>query len=106
MVCIAYKGEESFCFSEDNVQPKNYDVSLIKTTNAIIQDNVNKISNLSQVKAMNDELNFMAFEKEEAKRQVEVAKINELTNKIRPVIFPCLATAAPAQPQDSTSAMK
>ncbi len=38
---------------------------------------------------MNDELNFMAFEKEEAKRQVELDKINLLTNKIRPVIFPC-----------------
>ncbi|MGZ4049506.1 MAG: hypothetical protein ACXVNN_09090, partial [Bacteroidia bacterium] len=92
MVCIAYKGEESFYFSQDNVRPGSLNVSLTKTTNAIIQNNVNQLSNHGQVKAMNDELNFFAFEKEEAKRQVELAKINELTNKITPVILPCIAS--------------
>ncbi|MGZ4035490.1 MAG: hypothetical protein ACXVP4_11540 [Bacteroidia bacterium] len=53
---------------------------------------MNQLSNHGQVKAMNDELNFFAFEKEEAKRQVELAKINELTNKITPVILPCIAS--------------
>lgn len=101
MVCIAYKGEESFYFSQDNVKPGSLTVSLVKTTNADIKSNVNKISKRSQSKAMNDELNYFAFEKEEAKRQVELAKISELTNKIRPVIFPCMeshydtATIAP-----------
>lgn len=100
MVCIAYKGEESFYFSQDNVRPGSLSVSLVKTTNADIKDNVNKISKRSQSKAMNDELNYFAFEKEEAKRQVELAKIEELTNKVRPVIFPCMQPA-PAAPADS-----
>ncbi|HEY0029440.1 MAG TPA: hypothetical protein VGC65_01685 [Bacteroidia bacterium] len=93
MVCIAYKGEESFYFSQDNVKPGTLTISLIKTTNADITNNVNKLGKLSQVKAMNDDLNYMAFEKEEAKRQVMLAAINELTNKVRPVIFPCMAAA-------------
>jgi len=63
---------------------------------------VNKLSKRSQSKALNDELNFMAFEKEEAKRQVEVAKINELTNRIGPVIFPCMAPAPAPPVNDST----
>ena len=84
-------------------------MSLIKTNNAIIQDNVNKLSKRSQSKAMNDELNFMAFEKEEVKRQVEVAKINELTNKVRPVIFPCMAmteTTTPPTPAHQAKGSK
>lgn len=97
MVCIAYKGEESFYFSQDNVRAGSLTVSLVKTTNADIKDNVNKISKRSQSKAMNDELNYFAFEKEEAKRQVELAKINELMNKVRPVIFPCMVAPAPAK---------
>jgi hypothetical protein len=90
MVCIAYNGDKSFYFSQDNIKPGALNVSLVKTANADIQNNVNKLKNLSQVKAMNDELNYMAFEKEETKRQVELSKINELTNKVRPVIFPCM----------------
>lgn len=101
MVCIAYKGEESFYFSQDNVRPGSLSVSLVKTTNADIKNNLNKISKRSQSKAMNDELNYFAFEKEETKRQVELAKIGELTNKIRPVIFPCMQPA-PAAPADTT----
>ena len=101
MVCIAYKGEESFYFSQDNVRPGSLNVSLVKTTNADIKDNMNKISKRSQSKAMNDELNYFAFEKEEAKRQVELAKISELTNKVRLVIFPCMAT--PEMNKDSAA---
>lgn len=99
MVCIAYKGEESFYFSQDNIRAGSLNVSLVKTTNADIKDNVNKISKRSQSKAMNDELNYFAFEKEEAKRQLGLAKINELTNKVRPVIFPCM----PAPAYDTTA---
>ena len=98
---MVYKVDESFYFSQDNVKPGSLNVSLIKTTNAIIQDNLNKLSNHNQVKAMNDELNYMAFEKEETKRLVEVAKINELTNKVRPVIFPCMAMTKPAASDSS-----
>jgi mono/diheme cytochrome c family protein len=90
MVCIAYKGEESFYFSQDNVKPGTLNVSLINTSNADIQNNVNKLGKRSQIKAMNDELRYMEFEKEEAKRQVFLAKIGELTKKIKPVIFPCM----------------
>lgn len=89
LICIGYKGEESFYFSQDNVKPGLLSISLIKTTNAEIQNNVNKLNKRSQSKAMNDELNYMAFEKQEKKRQAELVKITELTNKIRPVIFPC-----------------
>jgi mono/diheme cytochrome c family protein len=94
IVCIAYKGEESFYFSQDNVKPGSLTVSLIQTSNAIIKNNVNQLGKKSQAKAMTDELNYIAFEKEEVKRQQQITKINELTNKIRPVIFPCMASAA------------
>jgi hypothetical protein len=89
LICIGYKGEESFYFSQDNVKPGSLSIALIKTTNAEIQNNVNKLNKRSQSKAMNDELNYMAFEKQEKKRQAELVKITELTNKICPVIFPC-----------------
>jgi cytochrome c2 len=94
MVCIGYKGEESFYFSQDNVKPGNLSASLIKATNAEIANNVGKLSSRKQSKVMHDELSYIAFEKEEAKRQQEIVEINELTNKIRPVIFPCMAAVA------------
>jgi hypothetical protein len=80
---------------------KEKSVSLIKTTNADIKNNVNKLGKTSQNKAMNEELDFMEFEKEEVKRQAVLAKINELTNKIRPVIFPCMEMAGPAEANDT-----
>lgn len=101
MICIAYKGEESFYFSQDNVKPGVLNVSLVKTTNGEIKSNVNKLSKRSHSKAMNDELDYFAFEKEEAKRQADLIKINELTNKVRPVVLPCAEPAAPAS--DTTS---
>ena len=101
MVCIAYKGEESFYFSQDNVRPGSLNVSLVKTTNAYIKDNVNKLSKRSHSKAMNDELDYFSFEKEETKRQAVLVKINELTNKVRPVILPCAEVPAPVN--DSTT---
>lgn len=100
LVCIAYKGEESFYYSQDNAKPDNLNVSLIKTTNADIQNNVNKFNKRNQVKAMNDELNYMAFQKKEDKRQASLTQLKELTEKVRPVIFPCMAIAAIAK--DST----
>lgn len=104
MVCIAYKGEESFYFSQDNIKPGTTTVSLIKTTNEDIRTNVNRYTGKSQVKAMNDELNFIAFEKQEQKRQQKLSRIRELTEKVKPVIFPCMA-AVPAKPDSSKSAM-
>jgi hypothetical protein len=90
LVCIAYKGEESFYFSQDNVKKGAMSVSLIKTGNTEIGNNVAKLSNLKQSKAMYDELAYHAFEKEEAKRQKQLIKLAELTAKVRPVIFPCM----------------
>ncbi|MCW3084897.1 MAG: hypothetical protein JWP12_2263 [Bacteroidetes bacterium] len=91
MVCVAYKGTESFYYSQDNVKPGNVAVSLIKSTNRDIENNVSKLSSRKQSKAMNDELNYMEFEKQESKRQAQLVKIQELTNKVRPVILPCMA---------------
>jgi len=91
MVCVAYKGEESFYYSQDNIKQGNVSVSLIKSSNADIQKNINQLSSRKQSKAMHDELNFIAFEKEEQKRKKYLVKINELTNKVRPVIFPCMS---------------
>jgi mono/diheme cytochrome c family protein len=90
LVCIAYKDEESFYYSQDNIKPGSISVSLIKTTNADIQNNVNKFGKMGQVKAMNDELKYEAFKKQEAKRQTELLQLKELTDKTRVVIFPCM----------------
>jgi cytochrome c2 len=90
LVCIAYKGEESFYYSQDNVKPGALSVSLIETSNADIQNNVNKFGKGNQVKAMNDELKYEAFKKQEAKRQTQLMQLKELTDKTRGVIFPCM----------------
>lgn len=106
MVCIAYKGEESFYYSQDNVKPGELTVSLIKTTNGQITDNINKLGKLSHSKAMNDELNFIAFEKEESKRQAQLVKIRELSNRARSVIFPCYQPVSDTTAVFSESAKK
>ncbi len=106
LVCIAYKGEESFYYSQDNVKPGNLAVSLIKTTNFDIQNNVNKLSNRNQSTAMNEELNYMEFEKQETKRKAQLMKIEEFTNKTAHVIFPCMAEAAPATPGPADNSLK
>jgi hypothetical protein len=94
LVCIAYKGEKSFYFSKEEVQKGKLSASLIETSNKDIENNVGKLSKRSQSKAMHDELSYIAFEKEDAKRKQQLVKITELTTKIRPVIFPCMAAKA------------
>jgi mono/diheme cytochrome c family protein len=106
LVCIAYKGEESFYYSQDNVKPGSVSVSLIETTNADIQNNVNKFGKMSQVKAMNDELKYEAFKKQEEKRQTELLHIKELTDKTRAVIFPCMDMQKDSIKADSTASVK
>jgi hypothetical protein len=105
LVCIAYKGEESFYYSQDNVKPGSFNVSLITTTNADIQDNVNKFGKMNQVKAMNDELKYEAFKKQEEKRQTQLVRLKELTDKTRAVIFPCMVVQndSTARPADAVS---
>jgi ribosomal protein S18 len=105
LVCIAYKGEESFYYSQDNVKPGSFNVSLIRTTNADIQDNVNKFGKMNQVKAMNDELKYEAFKKQEEKRQTQLVRLKELTDKTRAVIFPCMVVQndSTARPADAVS---
>lgn len=89
LVCLAYKGEESFYFSQDNVKPGAISVSMVKTTNEAIRDNVSKLNNHGQSAAMHEELNFLDFEKTEATRQQKLIRIKELSDKVRPVVLPC-----------------
>jgi len=91
LVCLAYKGDRSFYFSKDEMGKGKLSVSLIEASDKDIEANIGKLSKRSQSKAMHDELRYIDFEKAEAKRQQQLVKIKELTNRIRPVIFPCMA---------------
>jgi mono/diheme cytochrome c family protein len=106
LVCIAYKGDESFYYSQDNVKAGAAKVSLIKSSNDVIQNNINQLGKLSQVKAMNDELQYMAFVKQDERRKAELVKLKELTDKVKPVIFPCFSEASPALAKDTAKTSK
>lgn len=94
LICIAYKGDEAFYYSADNVKSGDHTVSLIKTDNATIQNNINKLSKRSQSKAMNDELNYVSFARAEEKRQKKLEEQRVFENKVKKVIFPCMAAVA------------
>lgn len=106
LVCIGYKGEAAFYYSQDNVKPGNVSVSLIKASNDVIRDNMNKLSSRSQSTAMNAELDFMDFEKKDAERKAMVLKVQVLTAKVQPVVLPCYAIEAAPARADSLRIMK
>lgn len=91
LVCIGYKDEQPYFYSQKEIQAKDY--SNIKLS-IIEKDELNRrlniVSSENQSKALRKENDYFQFEIIDIKRQKRNMALRELTQRIRPVIFPCI----------------
>jgi hypothetical protein len=90
LVCIAYKGEQAYYYSEKVIQSKEYTgikLSTISKDELILK--LNSAGGLAQVSDIQKENDFFQFEVVDKKRQKHNMALQELTDKIRELIFPC-----------------
>jgi hypothetical protein len=89
LVCIAYKDEQAYYYSQKDVRPGNYPaISLMMIGKDELAQQLNSFGQ-KQVAELKKEQDYFVFEIIDAKRQKNNVRLQELTEKIRPVIFSC-----------------
>lgn len=91
LVCIAYKDEQTYFYTLDHIKPQYY--SQIKLT-AIDNDELDKklhdMGSRTQASALQTEDGYFRFDIRDQKRQRHNRALQELTDRIMAVIFPCV----------------
>ena len=97
LVCVGYKDEQAYYYSQKDIHARDYsNISLSAIEKDELSRRLNTFSSQSQVEAIKKENDYFQFEIKDLKRQRQNTVLRELTQKIRPVIFPCLYWGRPA----------
>jgi hypothetical protein len=91
LVCLGYKGDSIYCYTQARIEPKDYaNVALRAMKEQALNKLLNSLgSTADQSDAIQKEGEYVVFQLDEKKRKKEIAKKEELNNKLIPVIFPC-----------------
>ena len=89
LMVIGYKGDMVFGAEHMHIEPINYKINLKQTSPKEIESKVRKFSSFEQARDLIEETNYQTFDLSYIKKQKEIVKRNELTNKVKLVIFPC-----------------
>jgi hypothetical protein len=90
LVCVGYKGEQAFFYSQDDILPKDYlGISLSKVGNNELDRELNKTGSRDQASAMQREKTYFQFEIKDQKRQKRNQDIWELRTKFSSFLIPC-----------------
>ena len=90
LVCIAYKDEQAFFYSRENILSGNYSGIMMTPVNSKeLEQHLNKIGNSTQTSALQRENDFFRFDIIDQKRQQHNLDLEELTQKAMYLIYPC-----------------
>ncbi|HET6994753.1 MAG TPA: hypothetical protein VFI06_07215, partial [Chitinophagaceae bacterium] len=90
LVCIAYKDEQAYYYSQKEIKPGNYTaISLTMIGKDELDQQLNSFGGQNQLAELKKEKDYFLFEIVDTKRQKHNMALQELTEKIRPVIFSC-----------------
>ncbi|MES1159737.1 MAG: hypothetical protein ABUM51_03200, partial [Bacteroidota bacterium] len=90
LVCIAYKDEQAFFYSRENISPGNYSGIMMTPVNSKeLEQYLNKTGNGTQSSALQRENDFFRFDIIDQKRQQHNQDLKELTQKAMYLIYPC-----------------
>jgi len=90
LVCVAYKDEQAYYYSQKDIQPGNYSaIRLMMIGKDELDEQLNSFGRQNQQDALKKEKDYFLFEIMDTKRQKRNLALQELTEKIRPVIFSC-----------------
>ncbi len=93
LICIAYKGEQAFFYSQDTIHADNYPaIELTKIGNNELKHELNKKGSRTQAADLKKEDEFFRFEWRDEKRQKRNEALEELRRKVELFLFPCYAS--------------
>ena len=92
MLCIAYKDEQAYFFSDITVHPKDYPaIALTPINSNDLDQRLNRLGNNTQASALRKENDYFRFSALDQKRQRLNIALQELTARVARLIFePCL----------------
>lgn len=88
VICLAYIGEQAYFYSDDDVAPNEYNIELVKMSQAELKGKLNRYDN-KQRKNLLKEIDYQFVEVKDKKRQKTLLERQKLISEIEPVIFPC-----------------
>ncbi|GAB2812011.1 anti-sigma factor family protein [Ferruginibacter profundus] len=87
-IAVAYKGTQAYFFKQQNVQAKDYVLTVLPVTDEALRKSLNTYS-LSKGNALKNDFDYQLFEQQETIRQVQLQKDMEFRDKIAASIFTC-----------------
>ena len=92
LICIAYKGEQAFFYSEDTIHAGDYPaIGLIKIGNNELKRALNKKGSRTQAADLKKEDEYFRFEVRDQKRREHNQALEELRERVGYFLFPCYA---------------
>jgi mono/diheme cytochrome c family protein len=89
LVSIGYKGSDIYYFEAKNVQQGELQADWKKISAKDLDEKLSMLKSRTYKKDILEEADYTRFEIMDEKRRVTNYKLDELTSRIRPVIFPC-----------------
>jgi hypothetical protein len=94
LFCVAYKSEQAFFYSQENIQPKDYStIVLTGIGKNELDKELNNMGNLTQTSDLKKENDFFKFEIKDQKRRNYNQGLRELKDMVMRAIFPCYSSA-------------
>jgi hypothetical protein len=87
LVCIAYKGDQAFFYSQPKVQPGDHSFSLRPIDSTTLNSELNKWGNRDQAEALIQDNSFHLFEHHDRPRQQRNEHIRDLQHKVEKAFF-------------------
>jgi hypothetical protein len=90
LVCIGYKGEQAYFYSQESVQSKGYtDIKLTAIRKEYLEGQLQYTGRLVKVSLMTKQMDYFQLQAIDLKRQQRNMALEELTHKVQSAIFPC-----------------
>jgi hypothetical protein len=90
LVCVGYRDEQAFFYSQDDIRPKDYSSIVLKEIGKNELDReLNSRGNKGKGLDMQAENNFFQFEIRDQKRTKRDHSLRELRDRVELVVFPC-----------------
>ena len=90
LVCIAYKDGQAYFYSLDRIKPGQFQIQLTAINNRDLDKKLNDMGSRTQATALQTENGYFRFDIRDQKRQRHNRALQELTDRIMAVIFPCV----------------
>lgn len=95
LVCIAYKGENAFFYSQHTIEAKAYTGIILEPINLRkLNEKLNELKDYNHISAMEKEMDYLIFEMQDQKRQNKLRDIRELKAKVIELLFSCLVESS------------